>query len=65
MTASLLRWLRRLWPDTVASRVAVILMLALFAVLAISMLAYVRDRADATLHLFSHSVATGSPRPFV
>ena len=57
MTASLLRWLRRLWPDTVASRVAVILMLALFAVLAISMLAYVRDRADATLHLFSHSVA--------
>ncbi len=49
--------LRRLWPDTVASRIAVILMLALFALLAISMLAYVRDRADATLHLFSHSVA--------
>ncbi len=49
--------LRRLWPDTVASRIAVILMLALFAFLAISMLAYVRDRADATLHLFSHSVA--------
>lgn len=57
MTASLLRWLRRLWPDTVASRIAVILMAALFAVLSISMLAYVRDRADATLHLFSHSVA--------
>ena len=57
MTTSLLRWLRRLWPDTVASRIAVILMAALFAVLSISMLAYVRDRADATLHLFSHSVA--------
>lgn len=57
MTAAVLRGLRRLWPDTVASRIAVILMLALFAVLALSMLAYVRDRADATLHLFSHSVA--------
>ena len=53
----MLRGLRRLWPDTVASRIAVILMLALFAFLALSMLAYVRDRADATLHLFAHSVA--------
>ena len=57
MTGRVLGGLRRLWPDTVASRIAVILMLALFAFLAISMLAYVRDRADATLHLFSHSVA--------
>ena len=57
MSVRVLGGLRRLWPDTVASRIAVILMLALFAFLAISMLAYVRDRADATLHLFSHSVA--------
>ena len=57
MSGRVLGGLRRLWPDTVASRIAVILMLALFAFLAISMLAYVRDRADATLHLFSHSVA--------
>ena len=57
MTGRLRAGLRRLWPDTVASRIAVILMLALFGFLALSMLAYVRDRADATLHLFSHSVA--------
>ena len=57
MTGATLRGLRRLWPDTLASRIAVILMLTLFAFLAISMLAYVRDRADATLHLFAHSVA--------
>ena len=57
MSGRVLGGLLRLWPDTVASRIAVILMLALFAFLAISMLAYVRDRADATLHLFSHSVA--------
>ena len=57
MTGAAARGLRRLWPDTVAARIAVILMLALFAFLALSMLAYVRDRADATLHLFAHSVA--------
>ena len=57
MTGGFRAGLRRLWPDTVASRIAVILMLALFGFLALSMLAYVRDRADATLHLFSHSVA--------
>jgi signal transduction histidine kinase len=49
--------LARWWPGGVASRVAVIMMLGLFAVLSISTLAYVKDRADATLRLFVASTA--------
>ena len=55
MTGILARGLRRMWPDSLSSRIAVILMLALFAFLALSMIGYVRDRAEVTLRLFTHS----------
>ncbi|MDJ0948975.1 MAG: ATP-binding protein [Alphaproteobacteria bacterium] len=49
--------MRRFWPGGVASRVALILLFGLFALQAISMLFYVRDRADATFRVFAESVA--------
>ena len=47
--------LRRMWPDSVSTRIAVVLMVALFALMVLSMIGYVRDRADVTLRLFTHS----------
>ena len=55
MSGTLARGLRRMWPDSLSSRIAVILMVALFAFLALSMIGYVRDRAEVTLRLFTHS----------
>ncbi len=55
MNGALARGLRRMWPDSVSTRIAVILMVALFALMVLSMIGYVRDRADVTLRLFTHS----------
>ncbi len=44
-----------MWPDSVATRIAVVLMVALFALMVLSMIGYVRDRADVTLRLFTRS----------
>ena len=51
------RGLRRLWPSGIASRVALILMICLFVVQALSVLVYVRDRAQATVKVFALSAA--------
>jgi hypothetical protein len=51
------RGLRRLWPSGIASRVALILMICLFVVQALSVLVYVRDRAQATVKVFAFSAA--------
>ena len=48
---------RHLWPDGIASRVALILMICLFVVQAASILFYIRDRAEAATEVFANSVA--------
>ena len=55
MIRTLANGLRRMWPDSVSTRIAVVLMVALFALMALSMIGYVRDRAHVTLRLFTDS----------
>ena len=47
----------RLWPQGLTSRVALILMICLFVIQALSMAIYVGDRARATTKIFANSVA--------
>lgn len=47
----------RLWPRGLTSRVALVLMICLFMIQALSMAIYVGDRARATTKIFAHSVA--------
>ncbi len=47
----------RLWPEGIASRVALILLLALFAAQAVSMVLYIRDRSDVAIRIFAQSAA--------
>ena len=49
--------MRRFWPSGVASRVALILLLGLLVLQAVSMLLYARERAQATFRVFAESVA--------
>ena len=49
--------LRRLWPRGLTSRVALVLMVCLFVVQALSIAVYVGDRARATTKIFAHSAA--------
>lgn len=51
-----MRHLRDFLPGGVAGRIALILLLALLAVQAVSIALYMGDRADATLRVFAHSV---------
>lgn len=54
-----MRFLRRprLWPSTLAGRVAIVLILCLFGAGAVSIGAYIHDRAQATTRIFALSVA--------
>ncbi len=50
------RW-RRLWPGGITSRVALILMIGLLVLQAISIAVYMRDRAQVAIRVFAESIA--------
>jgi signal transduction histidine kinase len=47
----------RLWPGRISTRITLIVVVALFAFLVLSVLAHVGERARATLRLFTHATA--------
>lgn len=55
MTEGWLLWLRRVWPDTIALRMATVAALALAAVLPAGMVAYLHDRAETAHRIFLNS----------